>query len=85
MDHPLKSSNLASAGARFWGHKDFLPLPLSYGCFRINKSLALGMVRPEHADIGTELEMDILGTIHKITVVAESPYDPKNARLRSQD
>ena len=43
------------------------------------------MVHPEHANIGTELEMDILGTIHKITVVAESPYDPENARLRSQD
>ena len=53
--------------------------------FRINKSLALGMVRPEHANIGTELEMDILGTIHKITVMAESPYDPENALLRSQD
>ena len=53
--------------------------------FRINKSLALGMVHPEHANIGTELEMDILGTTHKITVVAESPYDPENARLRSQD
>ncbi|MBT6094301.1 MAG: FAD-dependent oxidoreductase [Rhodospirillaceae bacterium] len=51
-----------------------------YG-FRIGKSLALGMVRPDLADIGTELEMDILGTLHKVTVIAESPYDPTNEKL----
>ena len=51
--------------------------------FRINKSLALGMVRPEWAHIGTELEMDILGTIHKVKVIPECPYDPENERLRA--
>jgi len=53
-----------------------------YG-FRVGKSLALGMVRPDLVEIGTELEMDILGTIHKVTVIPESPYDPKNAKLRA--
>jgi len=52
-----------------------------YG-FRVGKSLALGMVRPDLVEIGTELEMDILGTMHKVTVIPESPYDPKNAKLR---
>jgi dimethylglycine dehydrogenase len=47
------------------------------------KSLALAMVRPEHAAPGTELEMTILGTRHPVTVIPESPYDPENARLRS--
>jgi len=51
--------------------------------FRVNKSLALGMVRPEFAEAGTELEMDILGTRHKVTVIPESPYDPDNAKLRA--
>jgi dimethylglycine dehydrogenase len=51
--------------------------------FRVGKSLALGMVRPEFADVGTELEMDILGTRHKITVIPESPYDPDNEKLRA--
>ncbi len=54
----------------------------NYG-FRVEKSLALAMVRPEHAEPGTELEMDILGTRHRVTVIPESPYDPENERLRS--
>ena len=41
------------------------------------------MVKPEVADLGTELEMDILGTRHPVTVIPESPYDPENLRLRS--
>jgi len=54
----------------------------NYG-FRVEKSLALAMVRPEHAEVGTELEMDILGEKHRVTVIPESPYDPDNLRLRS--
>jgi dimethylglycine dehydrogenase len=53
----------------------------NYG-FRVKKSLALAMVRPEHAESGTRLEMDILGTRHPLTVIPESPYDPENQRLR---
>jgi dimethylglycine dehydrogenase len=54
----------------------------NYG-FRVGKSLALAMVRPEHSQIGADLEMDILGTRHRVTVIPESPYDPENLRLRS--
>jgi dimethylglycine dehydrogenase len=54
----------------------------NYG-FRLQKSLALAMLRPEHAAPGTELEMDILGTRRPVTVIPESPYDPQNQRLRS--
>jgi dimethylglycine dehydrogenase len=54
----------------------------NYG-FRLEKSLALAMVRPEFSGLGTELEMDILGTRHRVTVIPESPYDPENLRLRS--
>jgi dimethylglycine dehydrogenase len=54
----------------------------NYG-FRVEKSLALAMVKPEIAELGSKLEMDILGTRHPVTVIPESPYDPENLRLRS--
>jgi dimethylglycine dehydrogenase len=54
----------------------------NYG-FRLGKSLALAMVRPEFSEIGTELEMNILGSKHRVTVIPESPYDPENQRLRA--
>ena len=53
-----------------------------YG-FRIAKSLALGMVKPEFAEPGTEMEIEILGDRYRVTVIAESPYDPDNTALRS--
>jgi dimethylglycine dehydrogenase len=51
--------------------------------FRVEKSLALAMVHPEHATVGTELEMAILGARHRVTVIPDSPYDPENQRLRT--
>jgi dimethylglycine dehydrogenase len=50
--------------------------------FRINESLALGMVRPDLAEPGTSLEIEILGRNYAATVVPESPFDPGNERLR---
>ena len=54
----------------------------NYG-FRVGKSLALAMVRPELAALGTDLRMKILGTVHNVTVIPESPFDPNNVRPRS--
>ncbi|MCH9758137.1 MAG: FAD-dependent oxidoreductase [Proteobacteria bacterium] len=54
----------------------------NYG-FRVQKSLALAMVQPQYATVGTELEIDVLGTRHRATVIEESPYDPKNEKLRA--
>jgi dimethylglycine dehydrogenase len=54
----------------------------AYG-WRVGKSLALAMVKPEHAAIGTELEIKILGSLFKATVIPESPYDPDNTALRA--
>ncbi|MGY6707276.1 MAG: glycine cleavage T C-terminal barrel domain-containing protein, partial [Rhizobiaceae bacterium] len=54
----------------------------TYG-WRVGKSLALAMVKPEVSAEGTELEISILGTPHKATVVGESPFDPNNAALRA--
>ncbi len=49
---------------------------------RLGKSLAMAMAPPEMAGVGEEFEMDILGTMHRVTVLEESPYDPKNEKLR---
>lgn len=53
-----------------------------YG-WRVNKSLALAMVRPDLAEIGGEFEIKILDRLYKATIIPESPYDPDNAALRS--
>jgi len=53
-----------------------------YG-WRLGQSLALGMVSPELAALGTELDIEILGKRHRAVVIEESPFDPQNTRLRS--
>ena len=51
--------------------------------FRLNKSIALGMVKPELANVGQKLKIDILGKMHEATILEESPYDPENKLLRA--
>ena len=53
-----------------------------YG-WRTGKSLALAMVRPDLAAEGTMVDIVILGERHRATVIADSPFDPHNDRLRS--
>jgi len=48
----------------------------------VEKSLALAYVQPAYGEVGTELEIDILGDRRRATVIEESPWDPENARLR---
>ncbi|MCO5730207.1 FAD-dependent oxidoreductase [Rhizobium sp. SSA_523] len=52
-----------------------------YG-WRVGKSLALAMLDPQHAAIGTQLRIRILGTLYEAEVIGESPFDPDNQRLR---
>ena len=54
----------------------------NYG-FRVKKSLAIAMVKPEFSKLGTELEMDILDKKHKVVVIEDSPYDPTNEKIRA--
>lgn len=54
----------------------------SYG-FRTKKSLALAMVKPEFAEIGTQMEIEILGKQFPAEIIPESPFDPNNERLRN--
>ena len=51
--------------------------------FRVNKSLALGMVLSNYAIEGAELEIEILGQRHSATVIPESAFDAENLALRS--
>jgi dimethylglycine dehydrogenase len=51
--------------------------------FRLNKSIAIGMVKPELATTDQKLKIDILGKMHDATILDESPYDPENKLLRA--
>ena len=52
-----------------------------YG-WRINNSLALAMLAPEHAEVGTEVQISILGKAHRAVVIPECPFDPENTVLK---
>jgi dimethylglycine dehydrogenase len=51
--------------------------------WRVGKSLALAMVRPDLAIVGQSLEITILGHRHRAMVIADSPFDAANDALRS--
>ena len=52
-----------------------------YG-YRIEKSLALGVLPLDLADVGQEVEIRILGENYKATIIPPSPYDKENKKLR---
>jgi len=52
--------------------------------YRVNASIALGMLRNDLAVPGTEIEVEIYGQRHKAVVQEDQPlWDPKNERLRA--
>jgi dimethylglycine dehydrogenase len=52
--------------------------------YRVNASIALGMLRIDLAVPGTEIEVEIYGQRHKAVVQEDQPlWDPKNERLRA--
>jgi len=52
--------------------------------YRVNKSIALGMIRTDLANPGTEIEVEIYGKRCKASVQPDQPiWDPKNERLRA--
>ena len=53
-----------------------------YG-FRLDKSIALAMVKPDLANVGEKLKVDILGKMYEATILEESPYDVENKLLRA--
>ena len=52
--------------------------------YRVNKSIAFGMVKAELAEPGTDLEVEIFGERLKATVQKDEPlWDPANERIRA--
>jgi dimethylglycine dehydrogenase len=52
--------------------------------YRVNKSIALGMLRADLAIAGTKVAVDIYGTRYPATVQEDQPlWDPDNARIRA--
>jgi len=52
--------------------------------YRVNKSIALGMLRADLAQPGTIVEIEIYGQNYKATVQPDQPlWDPENERMRS--
>ena len=49
----------------------------------LGKSLALGYVKTARSEVGTALEIEILGQRRRATVLVESPLDPDNQKLRA--
>ncbi|MFT7596519.1 MAG: dimethylglycine dehydrogenase [Paracoccaceae bacterium] len=52
--------------------------------YRVNASIALGMLRADLAVPGTEIKVEIYGKMYTATVQADQPlWDPQNERLRA--
>jgi len=52
--------------------------------YRVNHSVALGMVRADLAQPGTKIEVEIYGQRHSAVVQPDGPlWDPKNQRIRA--
>ena len=58
-------------------------LPARLNGWRVGKSLARARVESGLHEIGTEMEIEILGKLFKTTVIEESPYDPSNEKMRA--
>jgi dimethylglycine dehydrogenase len=65
-----KGNLVGRATAGYYGHA-------------LAKSLGLGYVKPEFANVGAELQIEILGERKRATVLVDSPYDPENKELRA--
>ncbi|MEL7395295.1 MAG: FAD-dependent oxidoreductase [Pseudomonadota bacterium] len=50
---------------------------------RVGKNLAYAFVQPERAGIGTDLSIDVIGTMTAATVIENSPYDPEMTLVRA--
>ena len=50
---------------------------------RVEKSIAMGYVKPEFAAPGTKMDVEILGRARSAEVVTMPLYDPKNEKMKS--
>ena len=75
---PLGNEPLFDAGGTMIGRATS-----GYYGHTLEKSLAIGYVKPEFATPGTALAIEIMGERKRATVLVESPYDPDNNDLRA--
>ncbi|MBT8115801.1 MAG: FAD-dependent oxidoreductase, partial [Arenicella sp.] len=52
-----------------------------YG-YSVDKSLAMALIDPAFADVGTELTTHLVGVERRCRVIDPSPWDPQGARMR---
>jgi dimethylglycine dehydrogenase len=71
--------------ATLWHNGKIVGETLSGGFgHRVDKSIALGMLRADLSEAGTEIEVEIFGDRFKAVVQKDEPlWDPKNERLRA--
>jgi len=50
---------------------------------RVEKSIALGYVKPDFAKAGTKMDVEILGKPRSAQVVTMPLYDPENEKMKS--
>ena len=75
---PLGNEPLFDAKGRMIGRA-------TSGCYGhvLKKSLSIGYVKPEFAEVGSKIAIEILGERRDATVLVDSPYDPENRELRA--
>ncbi|MEM6440828.1 MAG: glycine cleavage T C-terminal barrel domain-containing protein, partial [Pseudomonadota bacterium] len=49
----------------------------------LKKSLAMALLEPDHAEIGTDLSVHVVGVERPAKVIPDSPYDPKGEAMRA--
>ena len=49
----------------------------------LGKSLGLGYIKPEFSNVGTGIQIEILGERRRATILVDSPYDPENKDLKA--
>ncbi|HSY05689.1 MAG TPA: FAD-dependent oxidoreductase, partial [Steroidobacteraceae bacterium] len=75
---PLGNEPLSDKSGRMIGRATS-----GYYGHHLSKSLAIGYVKADYAEVGTPLGIEILGERKPATVVHESPYDPENLGLKA--
>ncbi len=75
---PLGNEPLFDAAGKLVGR-----LTSGYYGHALKKSLGIGYVKPEHAAVGTKLQIEILGERKQATVLVDSPFDPENTALKA--
>ncbi|MEO1688742.1 MAG: aminomethyltransferase family protein, partial [Pseudomonadota bacterium] len=49
----------------------------------VKKSLAMALLDPDHAEVGTDLSVHVVGVERPARIIADSPYDPAGLAMRA--